>query len=113
MEIKDKNNEEGRPVIAASKLDSDYYLMPFDQLTIDFHYCLHAKRKEILRVQRKVKDRCGWIVFIWDKTKEMVNRIVRPTLKRECGEALLVTLSYMEMSDRWRRPRKDETENEQ
>ena len=113
VEIKDKNNEEGRPVIAASKLDSDYYLMSFDQLAIDFNYCLYANRKEILRVHRKVAERCGWPAEIWDLTKETVNRIVRPTLKRECGEALLVTLSYMEMSDRWRRPRKEATKNEQ
>lgn len=108
-----KRHPDGRYVITDSKLDSDYYLMPFDQIAIDFRYCMFAKRKEILRVHRKLADRCGWFAEKWDRTKETVNRIVRPTLKRECGEALLVTLSYMEMCDRWRRPRKEETENEQ
>lgn len=102
VRITDKKNREGRPVIAASKLDSDYYLMPFDQIAINFNYCMFAKRKEILRVHRKVAERCGWLAEKWDLTKERVNRIVRPTLKRECGEALLVTLAYMEMCDRWR-----------
>lgn len=102
VKITDKANAEGRPVIAASKLDSDYYLMPFDAIAIDFDYCMFAKRRDILRVHRKVAERCGWPAEAWDRIRETVNRIVRPTLKRECGEALLVTLSYMEMSDRWR-----------
>lgn len=110
--ITDKNNAEGRPVIAASKLDSDYYLMPFDQIAINFNYCMFAGRKNILRVHRKVKKRCGWLAETWDLTKETVNSIVRPTLKRECGEALLVTLAYMEMCDRWRYPM-EEKKNEQ
>jgi len=108
--ITDKNHPEGRPVIAASKLDSDYYLMPFDQIAINFNYCMFAKRRDILRVHRKVQDRCGWLAEKWDLTKEIVNGIVRPTLKRECGEALLVTLSYMEMSDRWRYPQEESNE---
>ena len=113
VKITDKKNKDGRPVIAASKLDSDYYLMSFDQIAINFNYCMFAKRKDILRVHRKVAERCGWLAEAWDRIRETVNRIVRPTLKRECGEALLVTLSYMELCDRWRKPRKKGTNNEQ
>ena len=108
-----KRHPDGRYVIADSKLDSDYYLMPFDQIAINFRYCMFAKRKEILRVRRKDSDRCGCLAVTWDWIRERVNRIVRPTLKRECGEALLVTLSYMELCDRWRKPRKKGTNNEQ
>ncbi|MBR2937668.1 MAG: hypothetical protein IKB80_04140 [Oscillospiraceae bacterium] len=98
---------DGRYVITDSKLDSDYYLMPFDQIAINFNYCLFAKRRDILRVHRKVGKRSGCLAVAWDRARETVNRMVRPTLKRECGEALLVTLSYMELCDRWRHPREE------
>ena len=109
----ENRHPDGRYVITNSKLDSDYYLMPFDQIAIDFCYCMFAKRKDILRVRRKIAKRSGCLAAIWDQTKATVNRIIRPTLKRECGEALLVTLSYMELCDRWRRSREERIKNEQ
>ncbi|MBQ3491870.1 MAG: hypothetical protein IJA74_04910 [Oscillospiraceae bacterium] len=98
-------------VISTSKLDSDYYLIPFEDVKIDFGYCLHADRRRILRVRRKFTSRCNPFKVAWDRTATAINRAVRPILKRECGEALLVTLSYMEMCPRWRKPRKEEKNN--
>lgn len=107
-----RNEQEGdKPVIAVSKLSSDYYLIPFDKVQVDFGYCLYADRRRILRVRRKFLSRCNPFQVAWDRTCAKVNRVVRPVMKRECGEALLVTMSYMEMCPRWRYPRKEEENN--
>ena len=94
-------------VIATSKLNSDYYLIPFDAVNVDFGYCMRADRRHILRVRRKFTKRCNCFVVAWDRVCAGANRIIRPIMKRECGEALLVTLAYMEMCDRWRYSRKE------
>ena len=104
----DENHPKKRPVISTSKLDSDYYLIPFDRIAINFNYCMFAKRKDILRVNRKVVKRCGLLKTAWDRVGNAINRVVRPTLKRECGEALLVTLAYMQMCERWRKEKNHE-----
>jgi hypothetical protein len=107
-----RTEQEGdKPVIAISKLHSDYYLIPFDQVQVDFGYCLYADRRQILRVRRKFLSRCNPFTVAWDRTCAKVNRVVRPVMKRECGEALLVTMSYMEMCPRWRYPRNEEKSN--
>ena len=107
-----RTEQEGdKPVIAISKLHSDYYLIPFDQVQVDFGYCLYADRRQILRVRRKFTSRCNPFTVAWDRTCAKVNRVVRPVMKRECGEALLVTMSYMEMCPRWRYPRNEEKSN--
>ena len=41
------------------------------------------------------------MIELWDKTKNKVSHIFNPVLVRECGEALLVTIAYMEMRDEW------------
>ena len=109
LEIMEANVRD-KTEIAVSKLSSDYYLIPFDKVQVDFGYCMHADRRQIIRVRRKFKSRCNLFAVAWDRTCAKVNRIVRPVLKRECGEALLVTMSYMEMCPRWRYS-KDEGKN--
>ena len=110
LEIMERNVRD-KTEIAVSKLSSDYYLIPFDQVQVDFGYCMHADRRQIIRVRRKFKSRCNLFAVAWDRTCAKVNRVVRPVMKRECGEALLVTMSYMEMCPRWRYPRNEEKSN--
>jgi hypothetical protein len=54
-------------------------------------------RKKSLRIHRKLYPRCKKIIELWDKLKDKVSRIFNPVFVRECGEALLVTLAYMEL----------------
>ncbi len=109
VQVTEKDGE--KQVISTSKLHSDYYLIPFDKVAVNFHYCMFADRRQILRVRRKFASRCSPFAVAWDRTCATVNRIVRPVMKRECGEALLVTLSYMEKCPRWRYPRNGEENN--
>ena len=110
LEIMERNVRD-KTEIAVSKLSSDYYLIPFDQVQVDFGYCMYADRRQIIRVRRKFKSRCNPFAVAWDRTCAKVNRVIRPVMKRECGEALLVTMSYMEMCPRWRYPRNEEKSN--
>lgn len=86
--------DSGDDVISTSKLDSDYYLIPQRAMEMDYDYRLLIDRKESLRVHRKLSPRCSKIVQWWDMTKE---RFSHRTLRRECGEALLVTLAYLRL----------------
>lgn len=98
---KGKSAEEKKTVISTSKLDSDYYLIPFENIEIDFYYRLFVDRRTALKVHRKLHPRCGRLTEFWDKAKEKNARIWKPVLVRECGEALLVTLAYLELRWEW------------
>lgn len=89
--------EEKEIYLATDKLVSDYYLVPFKDLRINYHYVLKTNRRKIIKVYRKVSPRKCGILHFADKAKYAFLKIVKPTFKRECGEALLVTLSYLEL----------------
>ncbi len=90
-----------KQVISTSKLESDYYLIPFEKIEIDYDYHLFADRRTALKVHRKLHPRCSLPAELWDRCKEAVARKCRPVLVRECGEALLVTLAYLELRWAW------------
>lgn len=96
-----KSKEEKQKVISYSKLESEYYLVPFSDIEIDYHYRMFLDRRKAFRIYRKNYPRCKKIIEWWDKTKGNVSRIFNPVLVRECGEALLVTIAYMEMRQKW------------
>lgn len=100
-EFEDEAGNE-KTVIDAGKLSSDYYLVPFEEIAIDYDYRLHMNRRDAIRVRRKLSPRCSWLAQTWDIAKEWTARICKPEIKRECGEALLVTLAYMEICPQWR-----------
>jgi len=89
------------PVISTSKLDSAYYLVPFSDIEIDYNYRMFVDRRKSFRVHRKLYPRCKRRVEFWDKTKSKLSRTFHPIFVRECGEALLVTLAYMELRQNW------------
>ncbi len=80
-----------------SKLTSDYYFVPLDEIKVDFDYVMKFNRTRAYKVYRRVAPRSGK----WDYIKDMVCHgfacCFKPIFKRECGEALLVTLSYLEL----------------
>lgn len=83
--------------LQTEKLTSDYYLIPFADIQISYHYTLKINRKKCYKIQRRVRPRSGRLVCFWDRTKYKIAKTVNPVLVRECGEALLVTLSYLEL----------------
>lgn len=93
--------EEAPIVIETSKLDSDYYLVPFSEIAIDFNYRMFLNRKNAYKVCRKLPSRHKKIVVWWDKFKTKTALLFKPVLVRECGEALLVTLAYLELRWKW------------
>ncbi len=84
-------------VISTEKMDSDYYLVKFSDIKINYNYVLNLDRKKAIKVQRKVHPRVTHRAHIWDTLKYFFARIFAPKLQRECGEALIVTISYLEL----------------
>ncbi|MDD6308491.1 MAG: hypothetical protein PUB07_03935 [Clostridia bacterium] len=83
--------------LATGKLASDFYLVPFDDIAINYNYVMNLNRKRAYKVFRKVYPRSSWKSHVFDRFKHALALIFRPNLKRECGEALLVTISYLEI----------------
>lgn len=95
-----KNNA-GRndPDIAlqTGKLSSKYYLVNYSDIHIDFGYSLKLKQKNVYKVKRIVYPRCSKSKEKWDDFKYFLSKTFRKNIEYECGEALLVTLSYLEL----------------
>jgi len=83
--------------LQTGKLSSDYYLVPFDKIRLNFQYVLKLDLKSCFKIFRRVYPRCSRRMYIWDRLKFAVAKKFRPVLSRECGEALLVTISYLEL----------------
>ena len=96
-----KRDKKDLPAISVSKLDSDYYLVSFFDIAIDFNYRLFLNRRNALKIKRKQAPRCKRIVAWWDSVKTFTAKTFKPVLVRECGEALLVTLSFLELRWDW------------
>ena len=92
-----KKDNVDHKIFTDSKLDSDYYLVPRSAIEIDYNYTLYVTRKYSLRVHRKLSPRCFFLVHWWDYIQEGFARVFKPTLKRECGEALLATLAFFRL----------------
>ncbi len=90
-------NADTDTALSSGKLTSDYYLVPFDAIKIDYTYSLHMDKKKAIRVPRRLYPRLSRRVEIKDTLKYKAAKLVQPTLKRECGEALLATISYLEL----------------
>lgn len=83
--------------LKTDKLDSDYYLVPFRDIKVNFRYVLKLNRKTSYWVHRRVSPRSSRKKCFLDKARRFFAKRFNPTLERECGEALLVTLSYLEL----------------
>lgn len=112
-----KNAASIDPALAlkSSKLLSDYYLVRFDDICVNYHYTLRINRRSCYRIYRHVYPRSSRLKFFADKLRHACAKAFAPKLTRECGEALLVTLSYLELC-RKRIPainNKEEIQNDQ
>ena len=87
----------GKDALKKEKLNSEYYLIPYNEIRIDYDYILSVSKKDIFRVERIVYPRCKKSNVFFDKLKYKISKLFNKNLTRECGEALLVTLSYLEI----------------
>ena len=83
--------------LQTGKLSSKYYLVNYSDIHINFGYELKLKQKDIIKVKRIVYPRCSKFKDKMDDFKYFISRTFKKYIEYECGEALLVTLSYLEL----------------
>lgn len=84
-------------VIKKEKLDSDYYLIKFEDLKVNYEYELKVKKKDVYKVDRIVYPRSSKRLENRKKRNYKLSKIFNKYLNYGCGEALLVSLSYLEI----------------
>ncbi len=90
-------NTDEKTALSTGKLASDFYLVHFPDIEINYNYVMNLNRKKAYKVFRKVYPRSSMRSYMWDRAKHAVALRFKPNLKRECGEALLATISYLEI----------------
>ena len=84
------------PKLPNDKLDSDYYLIPYEDFTISYRYNLSVKARNIIFVKRLYAPRVSKIAARLDGSYYRHKCRVNGSIKREVGEALLACLYYAE-----------------
>ena len=92
-----KGNSFGIPPLKTGKLSSQYYLVDYKDIKIDFYYNLKLAREKVVKVPRIVYPRCNRLKQFIDNFGYKISSIFNKYLAYDCGEALLVTLSYLEL----------------
>lgn len=92
-----KGDPSGIPALKTGKLSSKYYLVNYLDVKIDFGYGLKILRKNVVKVPRIVYPRCSKFEQFRDQFGYKFSSIFNRYLEYDCGEALLVTLSYLEL----------------
>lgn len=95
--IKEQCKKIDDDAFATGKLTSDYYFVPLDEIKINFDYIMKFNRRRAYKVYRRVPKRSSVYEFLKDKLRHGIACYFKPMFRRECGEALLVTLSYLEL----------------
>ena len=83
--------------ISKEKLKSEYYIIPYEQILVDYDYFLSVKKTKIIKVQRKVQPVFNNLTTTLSNLNYNLSKVFKPNLARECGDALLVCLSYLEV----------------
>ena len=87
-----------RAALQTDKLNSDYYLVPYDAFKVNFHYQLKINRKNSAYwIRRHVYPRVSRKAHWWEAIRHKVCSNLQPQICSECGEALLVTMAYLEI----------------
>ena len=92
-----KNDSSGIPPLKTGKLSSKYYLISYEDIRIDFNYRLKVLKKNVVKVPRVVYPRCSKFKQFRDEMGYKIAKLFKKHLDYGCGEALLVTLSYLEL----------------
>lgn len=94
---KHSGNDNIKDALKTGKLSSLYYLVDYKDINIDFDYSLKLKQKNIIKVKRIVYPRSSKSAERNDNFKYFISKLFHKEIEYECGEALLVTLSYLEL----------------
>ncbi len=86
-----------KTALKTEKLASDYYLMHYDDIKIDFTYSLKIRRKVVYPVDRLVYPRVSKAKERAKKFRYKAVWMFDKHLLHECGEALLVCFSYLQL----------------
>ena len=114
VNVYDENKKIIEEPLKAEKLTSDFYLIHFDNCKVDFDYGMfvrpHQKNNPSIYVRRRLYPR-KWHFYLSRYTKYYLTHSRKEKLKytkrgvkysfltkhRECGQALLVCFSYLEL----------------
>lgn len=88
-------NQTTKP-LTSDKLDSDYYLVRYADMYVDFDYALNIKYKNTLWVRRALRPRATGLYVLWDIASHFAGYSSRFKYRREVGDALLGCLAYLE-----------------
>ena len=94
-----KKRAPGTPRLTEDKLDSDYYLIKYSDIKINYKYELKVKARDIIFVKRLYSPRVSKFMSAMDGNVYRTKRLFNGSIKRECGEALLACLYYANMCE--------------
>lgn len=94
-----KTEDDKRGLISEDKLKSDYYLIPYEDLKVDYNYSMKIDRSKCIRIRRHVSPRAGFFKDLKERMKHGLARTLGRHYEKECGEALLVTLAFLELCE--------------
>jgi hypothetical protein len=92
-----EGEEQKIPPLKTGKLSSKYYLIDYDSVLVSFDYGLKVHKNNVVKVPRIVYPRCTKFQQFKDEFGYKLSSIFNKYLEYDCGEALLVTLSYLEL----------------
>ena len=87
------------PKLTKDKLDSDYYLIKYSDVKINYKYELKVKARDVIRVKRKYAPRVRKLSAAMDGSTYRAKRRFNGSIKRECGEAFLACLYYADVCE--------------
>lgn len=82
------------PKLTTDKLDSDYYLIKYSDININYKYELKVKARNVIFVKRLYYPRVSRFMSAMDGNVYRTKCRFNGAIKRECGEALLACLYY-------------------
>lgn len=87
----DKNN---LPSLSKDKLDSDFYLIKHEDMSINYRYAMKVKAKDIYRIKRQYYPCVNALTHAFDGNVHKLRKLFGLSIKKECGDALLACLYY-------------------
>lgn len=88
--------EKDLPALNKDKLESDFYLIDYKDITIDYNYELKIKMRRMLRIKRRYAPVVSKFKQAFDGAGFRIRRAFGGSIRKGCGEALLSSLYYVD-----------------
>ena len=92
-----KGSGKNLPALSKDKLESDFYLVDYRKIAVDFGYQLKLNARDILRIKRKYAPCVSRLRELFDGTAFRLRRMLGLSVCKECGEALLACMYYADL----------------